>query len=371
MISFYAIPPIFLLMTALAAALVGGLLAGPIFNLLLRLKSRQTVSQYVPEHAAKQGTPTMGGLIVGAGFLGGMAYTFLQLRDLPSTYGRRYYAAVILLFLLFAGIGFVDDFVVPRMMKGKRGLGWSQKLIFQMLASMMFVATLGRHMPDGHATIGIVLILFFSNAYNFADGLDALAGSLLLAILGGLCVVASVRFQSGLFPIIGALFGGALPFLYLNRPPAKVFMGDVGSLPIGAVLGVLVAALTLPGWSIGLSDSGATVGDFGTTIGLPLNGTTALALLLISVMMLVELVPVPLQILSVKLRKKRLFPATPIHHSFQRAGWTEMKIVTLFVGTQIALSLAAAGIVLASPRAKLPQGQSQVLDLSKSPRRSP
>jgi phospho-N-acetylmuramoyl-pentapeptide-transferase len=106
--------------------------------------------------------------------------------------------------------------------------------------------------------------------------------------------------------------------MVLNRPPAKVFMGDVGSMAIGGLLGMAVADMTV------------NAAPRATIPWLAIAG-----LVVVAVVMLVELVPPPLQILSVKLRKKRLFPMTPIHHAFQKAGWPEIKIVAMFFALQV------------------------------------
>jgi len=343
-IDIYHLGPLYLFFTALAATIVGGVLTQPILEMLIKLKSRQTVSKHIPEHAAKQGTPTMGGIIIIVGFLGGMAFALFKMRDLPPTGALRFYIATGLMFVVYAAIGFVDDFVVPRLLVGKRGLGWTQKLGMQILAAMLFVGALGRTLPLPQAIFGVLLILCFSNAYNFSDGLDALAGSLLVAMCLGFAVIAQVRSETGLFPILGALIGGALPFLWVNFPPAKVFMGDVGALPIGAVLGVVASTLVMPAWSVGLNHPDGDIGKFNNNYGLPPTTACLIAVVLVSMMMVFELVPVPLQILSVKLRKKKLFPATPIHHSFQRAGWGEKKIVATFLACQLGFSILGGGL---------------------------
>lgn len=315
----------------LTAFVVAALCALPIFRLLLKLKSRQTVSQHVPEHAGKQGTPTMGGLIVGVGFLAGIASIFAIIPSwLTKAVPLRYFGAFIVLYVVFAVIGYVDDYVVPKKMVGKRGLGWSQKLVMQFVAAWLFAAVAGAPIPAGELAAGILIILFFSNAYNFSDGLDALAGSLLIAMSLGFGWIALMQDRLDLLAPLAALVGGVLPFLWLNRPPAKVFMGDVGSLPIGATLGVVVASIALPSWH-----PYADPGHFYQGATWPV----VLGLLIVSFVMFAELVPVPLQILSVKLRKKRLFPMTPIHHAYQKAGWKEFDVVKLFVGVQIACSL--------------------------------
>lgn len=291
-------------MTPLEAGLTGTVsaaMASPlIIQLLRRLKSQQIISEHIPEHQAKAGTPTMGGLIVLLAVL---------VSAVANWSGRD--TGLLLLVLAYGLIGFVDDFVVPRLLAGKRGLGWKQKLLLQVL---MTYGILSLH---GGSTLSIAtgtfLVLMMSNAYNFSDGIDGLAGTLGVFLFGFFLVAQPL--QSSTI----ALVGGLLVFLAWNWFPAKVFMGDVGALPIGAALGYRIWEASSGGWTL----------------------PTITGLSVLSLVMLIELVPVPIQILSVKLFGKRVFPKTPIHHAFQVAGWSELKIVSLFGGLQLACSVAA------------------------------
>jgi phospho-N-acetylmuramoyl-pentapeptide-transferase len=184
-----------------------------------------------------------------------------------------------------------------------------------------------------------------SNAYNFSDGLDGLAGGLLIIMSLGLIGMAfilnrqegrSLVYAATAIPL-GAVIGATLPFLALNRRPAKVFMGDVGSLPIGALFGLLTAGFLsyLTTHLEGLSSPTYIFSPVQRWIGF-------IAVLILSFVMIAELVPVPLQILSVKLRKgKRLFPRTPIHHAFELYGWPEAKITRMFFLVQAICSVLA------------------------------
>lgn len=294
------------LATFLVAALVSALVSYPVLHLLTALKSRQTVSEHLGEtHQVKQGTPTMGGLII----IPGLAIGLLGL-------GAGWWLAL----LGFALIGFIDDFVVPRMLKGKRGLGWKQKLAMELIFAVGAAYLCFGSQWDQVAGASF-LILFCANAYNFADGLDALAGGLLLSLGIGLWVILGMlgQPQAGIF---AAAVGAALPFLWFNAPPAKVFMGDVGALSIGAVLG------------LGIWQAGA---------GLAVSEPTyaIVAMLALAAILIVELVPVPLQILSVKLRGKRMFLRTPIHHAFEHVGIPETTIVWRFLIVQAVMSAFA------------------------------
>ncbi|MCW5937975.1 MAG: hypothetical protein KIT11_11790 [Fimbriimonadaceae bacterium] len=282
------------------AALLVALAASPVvFRALIAMKSRQNVSRHLPEHAAKQGTPTMGGFIVLIGVAAGMAV--LRLGPAPW-----------ILLAGFALIGFADDYLVQRFRPESRGLSWMPKLVAQ------FAFAFGAAFAEGLAALPslafVLTVLFYSNAFNFADGMDTLAtgiGLLLAAALITLEFAFLGRFGPGSLVMI-ALIGGFIPFWFLNAPPARVFMGDVGALPIGALFG----------WA-----------GFGLVQSAPagLAVSVCIAVAIASAVLLVEIVPVPMQIGWVKLTGKRLFRfKTPVHHEFQSAGWPETRVVALF-----------------------------------------
>ncbi|MEJ5171582.1 MAG: hypothetical protein WHU10_11385 [Fimbriimonadales bacterium] len=297
------------------ALLVAAVLAAPIFRLLLLVKSRQEVSKFAPEgHQKKQGTPTMGGLIILVGAVVALAVN-------PGT------AVPIGLLLGFGLVGFLDDFVVPRALRGKRGLGWIPKLVLQALATLAAFSSGGALARDPKwAALAVLVVLFCANAYNFADGLDALAGGLLLSLAPGMVLLATL-WGNGLVALLAcALAGAVLPFLFLNAPPARVFMGDVGSLPLGALLGWGIVQLA---GSNGLGDPARWA-----------------VLCVLGFVLIAELVPVPIQIASVKLTGRRVFPRTPIHHAFEHRGWPESKVTWTFLLVQAACSGIAAMIAL-------------------------
>ncbi len=321
----------------LVAFLTSACLAYPIYLSLIRLKSRQTVSQFAPEgHQVKQGTPTMGGLIIVAGVIASM---FVVPNVRPFS----------IVFLGYTVIGFIDDFVVPRYIKGKRGLGWKQKILMQLGVALL--AGAGPNVSWASTAAFVFLVLFLSNAYNFSDGLDGLAGSLGLWIMIGMAGIGlGVGYVARTPLLAAAVFGATLPFLYLNAPPAKVFMGDVGSLPIGALLGAMTHELLFPVGKASMFDPASEwyidrpfkVAYFFGERFVPL---VSIALLVLFIMMIVELVPVPMQIASVKLLKRKIFPYTPIHHAFEKAGWPETRVVYRFVLVQVVLTIVAMAIV--------------------------
>ncbi len=341
-----------MLIAPLASLVVGAILSPFIMRLLIAAKSRQIVSKHVAEHAHKQGTPTMGGFIILAGWLAGIAIFAFQFQ--ASVFeGPAALAAFsspwpwIAVALGYAFIGFADDYLISRIKPGRRGLDWITKLILQTIfvAAAAWLAGMGWE----QALWAWFLVLLFSNAYNFSDGIDMLAGTLGLVMSATAAVFAFVSqvsnvpsssftyydFQGGdavsvlVFICLAVSF---LPFLVWNAHPAKVFMGDAGSMPIGALFGWFVARWTWAG------DSDVSIADGG--------GRVWLAAFIFSIPMLLELVPAALQVVHARFLKRRLFKfRTPIHHAFQAAGWSEARIVWLFAGVQVLCSLAAFAVL--------------------------
>jgi phospho-N-acetylmuramoyl-pentapeptide-transferase len=269
----------------------------PVLQALRRLRAVSVISRYAPEgHQAKQGTPSMGGWITIAGCIAVALWAWMGGEDLPSHYGTAFW-----LLLTFAVVGFLDDFLIPRI-TDKRGISWVPKLLLEALATTPLFFDPGLANP----WVVAFWVLFFANAVNFSDGLDGLAGGLLLLTLP---LIGSLS-ASGL-AIAAPIVGGMIPFLFLNAPPARVFMGDVGALAFGAVYGLLFA---LSPW-----DNSA-------------------APWVISLLLILELVLVPIQIIAVKTVGRRVFPATPIHHAFEVKGWPESRVVWSFLLCQVVLS---------------------------------
>lgn len=306
-----------------AIALVASAIAAPlVYKSLVRIGSRQTISQHIGEHAHKQGTPTMGGLIIVIGVLVALLAA-----------GSREMLAPIVLVLGFGLVGFIDDFVVPRMMKGKRGLGWMPKLLLEIGSGVLAVWLVTK--DPVQIAVGLFWVLFFSNAYNFSDGLDTLAGGLAVMLSVGFLAIGGGALTSPMSAAMGAVIGGAIPFLVLNAPPAKVFMGDVGSLPIGALFGWVFGHMFVQVVPGALAPDGASQATAAQLAGLTVMG----------LVMAAELLPVPVQIGWVKAFKRRAFQfKTPIHHEFQSRGWPETRIVWLFHMVQAGLVIVGAWI---------------------------
>ena len=273
-------------------------------------KIGQTTREEGPTwHEVKTGTPTMGGTV----FVFAILVTLLVSAWLMKLLEGSVWM-ILLTFLLFGGIGFADDFI-STFKKQNEGLTAKQKFILQIIFSIviMLIGVLHQYkisIPLGFAQITnpIILIIFagvwingFSNAVNLTDGLDGLATGLNIIAYGAYFAIAINQGAQAIalacFVVVGALLG----FLIYNKKPAKIFMGDVGSLALGAGLAVISILLNNP-WS----------------------------LLIIGFVFVVETASVILQVWSFKTRGKRIFKMSPIHHHFEMSGWSEPKVVYVF-----------------------------------------
>lgn len=317
------------LLYASGMAFIVALILGPIvIPMLRRLKFGQSIRQEGPErHYAKAGTPTMGGIIIlGALLVPVMVYT-----------GRSTEVWLALFVTLGHGlIGFIDDFIKVAC-KRSLGLKAKQKLLGQiiMAVALAYIATnyMGRGtdlwvpLLDVNIDLGpLYYVLIFlvlvgtTNAVNLTDGLDGLAaGTTTVAALA--YVVIAMSFGKPTLAIFCAsLAGASLGFLKYNAYPAKVFMGDTGSLALGGALAA-VAVMT----------------------------KTELLLVIVGGVFVFEALSVIIQVISFKLTGKRVFRMSPIHHHFELVGWSEIKVVTIFWLTGVIFS-AIALVVLAVSR---------------------
>ena len=318
------------LMIGFIASVMLGLVIIP---LLKKIHAGQRTSKFVKAHAKKDGTPTMGGLI----FTLSTILTIFILYFLNKLKISSNLLIILFVFFGYGLIGFIDDYLKIKYQSNEKGLTRIQKLIGQIIIALLFFyiymkngskPTIEIYALDIEVNLGFLygfFILFMlvgtSNAVNLTDGLDGLAAGLsAIAFL----VYGMIAWNSGwlagyddvaIFCFI--LVGGLLGFLVYNAHPAKVFMGDVGALALGGTLATL-AILT----------------------------HRELSLVIIGGVFVIETLSVILQIASVKLRGKKLFPMTPIHHSFEKWGWNESDIVRLFyvVGFILGTSAIAYGV---------------------------
>lgn len=275
-------------------------------------------------HQAKSGTPTMGGSV----FLITIVLTLLIISLIQSAWSRD---IIILMFTLifFGAIGFADDFL-KIFKKQNEGLKSGQKFLLQIIGSIILVIlmawfNLGVSIPlplIGRITnsilIGIFLLVWmtgFSNAYNLTDGLDGLAGGLGVISFSAYAWLAIAQGMNGVAVFCSAVVAALLGFLLFNIKPAKIFMGDVGSLALGAVLAVISVMLDNP-WS----------------------------LLLLGAVYWIETASVILQVASFKTTGRRIFKMSPLHHHFEMSGWSEWRVVMTF--WTVGLVAAIVGILV-------------------------
>ncbi|MFJ3387118.1 phospho-N-acetylmuramoyl-pentapeptide-transferase [Lysinibacillus sp. NPDC086135] len=321
-------------LTILALAFIVTVILAPIsIPLLRRLKFGQSIREEGPQsHMKKAGTPTMGGII----FLLAIILTAVgvgSFLDLFTTY-----TVVLLLVLVgFGLIGLLDD-SLKVVFKRNLGLTSIQKLIGQIVIAVLayfllgsFDTTLAIPFTDWTIDLGNFYVAFlifwlvgFSNAVNLTDGLDGLVAGTASIAFAAFGVIALFQKQADIALFAFAVTGALLGFLLFNANPAKVFMGDTGSLALGgalAMVSVLVKA--------------------------------ELLLLLIGLVFVIETLSVILQVGSFKLRKKRIFKMSPIHHHFELSGWSEWKVVLVFWSTALAVALIAVLLTAVSLEAFL------------------
>ena len=284
---------------------------GPIIIPFLRkLKMGQTERvEGVQSHLKKAGTPTMGGVI----FLIATVITSLfYVRDYPKV------IPVLFVTLGFGIIGFLDDYLKVVLRRSDGLLPW-QKFSLQVVVTAVFTyylvnytdVNLAMRIPfwsDHYLNLGwlAVPVLFFAvigtvNGVNFTDGLDGLASSVTLIVAVFFSVV-SIGTKSGIEPITCAVVGGLMGFLLFNVYPAKIFMGDTGSLALGGFVAGAAYMMQMP-----------------------------LFILLVGLIYLVEVLSVIIQVTYFKkTHGKRIFKMAPIHHHFELCGWSETRVVAVF-----------------------------------------
>lgn len=287
---------------------------------LQKIHAGQSIREDGPQtHLSKSGTPTIGGvifltaLVVGNVLLGNFSMAVFML--LVSTFG-------------FGLVGFVDDYI--KVVK-RRNLGLTalQKLLFQIFVAVIlliyqynaksvstevYVPLFKKFVSFGLLYIPFILFVVVGtvNSVNLTDGLDGLSSGVTVITLGFFALAAYKmgRMEIGIFCLV--LMGALLGFLYYNRYPAKVFMGDTGSLALGGAVSAIAILLNIP-------------------LILPIAGG----------IYFLETLSVIIQVASFKMRGKRVFLMSPIHHHFEQKGWRERKVVLTFYTVQLILCTIA------------------------------
>ncbi|HGR8831573.1 TPA: phospho-N-acetylmuramoyl-pentapeptide-transferase [Streptococcus pneumoniae] len=290
----------------------------------------QQMHEDVKQHQAKAGTPTMGGLV----FLIASVLVAFFFALFSSQFSNNV-GMILFILVLYGLVGFLDDFLKV-FRKINEGLNPKQKLALQLLGGVIFYLFYergGDMLPvfGYQVHLGIFYILFalfwlvgFSNAVNLTDGIDGLASISVVISLSAYGVIAYVQGQMDILLVILAMIGGLLGFFVFNHKPAKVFMGDVGSLALGGMLAAISMALHQE-WT----------------------------LLIIGIVYVFETTSVMMQVSYFKLTGgKRIFRMTPVHHHFELGGlsgkgnpWSEWKVDFFFWGVGLLASLLTLAIL--------------------------
>ncbi len=293
---------------------------GPVMiPLLRRVNAGQSIREDGPQtHLIKQGTPTMGGLIIIPSSLAAVMILSEATRELQVT---------LIAFIGFAMIGFLDDYIKV-VLKRPLGLRVSQKMGLQFLVASLFlffamkwdiipnelyVPYLRTFIKPGLWWIPFLIFVIIGtvNSVNLTDGLDGLASGVTIIVAGFFSLVAWHMGYRDLGWFAGAISGACLGFLIYNIYPAKIFMGDTGSLALGGAVAALAVTTNL-------------------TLLLPIVGGV----------FFVETLSVITQVAVFKKTGKRVLRMSPLHHHFELGGWSETRVVTVFWGVTVILCLA-------------------------------
>ena len=295
---------------AVVVATVISLAMGPfMIPFLRRLKVGQSIREDGPQnHLVKAGTPTMGGIII---------ITAVMVTSFLFAGSSREVLSAVLITLCFGGIGFWDDYIKV-VLKRSLGLRAREKLGLQILVSTAFALLLmfvlgrgteivfpfsGYVVDAGWLYLPFVVLVFISaaNGANLTDGLDGLAAGVTFFMVLGLGVICIVTDHGNLLIFCGALAGACLGFLFFNRYPARVFMGDTGSMALGAGVAA-VAAMT----------------------------GSEITLIILGGVYVIEALSVIIQVVYFQATRRRVFLMAPLHHHFELKGMPETKVVYIF-----------------------------------------
>lgn len=320
-----------MLSLAFITAIILGFMIIPI---LRKLKVGQIERDDGPQsHLKKQGTPTMGGIIMIVTMILMVtgAYIFLSMQGQNETANRL--IPMLILTIGFGLIGFIDDFK-KLVLKNTKGLKPSYKMLGLLVISVIYVVYLVEGLHIGTDTyipilktyitipfylyipFAIIVILAATNAVNLTDGIDGLSSSVSAIIITCLTVIGIMAGMKEISVFGSIVIGATLGFLMFNLHPAKVFMGDTGSLLLGGVISAIALYLKMP-----------------------------LLLLVIALIPVLETLSVMIQVLYFKKTGKRFFKMAPLHHHFELQGWKESKVVIVFSLVTLVLCVIGLKIV--------------------------
>ena len=288
---------------------ISALLGPVVIPFLRKLKVGQTERKELESHLKKNGTPTMGGIMILASII---ITSLFYVKDYPKI------IPILFMTVGFGVIGFLDDYLKVVLRRSDGLLAW-QKMILQIIVTGVFAVYMvkysgvaltmlipfsgGKYLDLGWLAIPV---LFFAvvgtvNGTNFTDGLDGLASSVTIMVATFFSVVA-IGTNAGIAPITCAVVGALLGFLLFNVYPASVFMGDTGSLALGGFVAGTAYVMQMP-----------------------------LFILLVGLIYLIEVLSVMIQVTYFKATHgKRIFKMAPIHHHFELCGWSETRVVAVF-----------------------------------------
>lgn len=308
-----------LFLSLIVSFAVTALMAIKFIPFLQKIKFGQEILKIGPSwHKKKQGTPTMGGIMFICGIVVAMA---LLARDTKSW-------LALIMALFFAFIGFIDDYTKV-VKKRNLGLRAKQKLLMQVLVSVAYLVSLKINgvidtsvfIPFLNYPIelgwwfypfAVFIIVGTVNSVNLTDGVDGLAAGVTLPVCIFFGMVSFIVSSPGLGILSAAVTGGLFGFLIYNFHPAKVFMGDTGSLFLGGIVCALGFAYNMP-----------------------------VILVMVGIVYVVEALSDIIQVISFKTTGKRVFKMAPLHHHFEKSGWSEETIVYVFSGVTVAMCILA------------------------------
>ncbi|MDZ5470698.1 phospho-N-acetylmuramoyl-pentapeptide-transferase [Bacillus sp. 31A1R] len=312
--------------TILLGFLITVLLSPVFIPFLRRLKFGQSIREEGPKsHQKKSGTPTMGGIMI---LLSIVITTLVMTSKYAEPTVKTY--LLLLVTLGFGLLGFLDDFIKV-VMKRNLGLTSKQKLLGQIIISVVFYFIFKQNdfstevsipLTDYSIDLGFGYVFFiifwlvgFSNAVNLTDGLDGLVSGTAAIAFGAFAVLAwnQSQFELSIFSV--AVVGAVLGFLVFNAHPAKVFMGDTGSLALGGAIATIAILTKLE-----------------------------IILIIIGGVFVIETLSVILQVISFKTTGKRIFRMSPLHHHYELVGWSEWRVVVTF--WSVGILFAVLGIYI-------------------------
>ena len=320
--------------TLIASFIISIILGIIVIPILKKLKVGQIERDDGPKsHLKKQGTPTMGGIIIIITLILSITGTYLYLLSQNQIETANKLLPMLLISIGFGTIGFIDDFK-KLVLKNTDGLKPKYKMLGLLIISVAYVVYLLQILHFDTLTyipilktyinipiylyipFAIIVILATTNAINLTDGIDGLSSSVSAIIITCLSVIGMIYYIPEVSIFGSCVIGAVLGFLMFNLHPAKVFMGDTGSLLLGGVISAIALYLKMP-----------------------------ILLILIALIPVLETLSVIIQVVYFKKTGKRFFKMAPLHHHFELSGWKENKVVIIFSVVTLILSIIGLKII--------------------------